>query len=543
MSQAITASRAASRLRTNPFAVALALVAGLTALRLVVLFATPLELYPDEAQYWAWAQQPAFGYVSKPPLVAWLIWLTTSLGGDAEPWVRLAAPLVHAGAALALHRAAARLYDGWTGFVAAALYMLMPGVQLSAGVITTDAPLFLFLALALWAYAGMMTAQGSANPAAARLRCAAGLGLALGLAWLSKYAAAYFVIGLVFHAALSRGGRAAWGWREAALVVGLCLLALAPNLGWNLANGFATLDHTILNVGWGPTLPDPGGRPDGPDVYDFRDAGGFFLSQFGVFGPIPFAVLIGGAVILARRRALTSHDKMLLCFILPPLMIVLAQAAISRANANWGAAAYGAASVLVAAWLVRWKARRTLTATAAVQGAVAALFLVAATWPQAADGLGLANSFKRARGWKATTEAVIARAEAERARGGLDAIAVDDRFLFNAMDYYGRDYLRRPDAPRLRMWLRRPQPYNQAELTAPLTAADGGRVLGASLESVYLQEMLADFRRIVPHGEVAVPLDASRRRKAGLFTGEDFVPGPRDDVTGLPIVRAPAAAG
>jgi 4-amino-4-deoxy-L-arabinose transferase-like glycosyltransferase len=535
----MTALRAGGRLRTSPFAAALTLVIGLTALRLVVLFATPLELYPDEAQYWAWAQEPAFGYVSKPPLVAWLIWLTTGLGGDAEPWVRLAAPLVHAGAALALQRAGARLYDGWTGFVAATLYMLMPGVQLSAGVITTDAPLFLFLALALWAYAGMMSAQAAPE----RLRCAAGLGLALGLAWLSKYAAVYFVIGLVFHAALSRGGRKAWGWREAALVAGLCLVALGPNLAWNLANGFATLGHTILNAGWGPPLPDPGGRPDGPDVYDFRDAGGFFLSQFGVFGPIPFAVLVGGGLILARRRALTAPDRMLLCFVLPPLLIVLAQAAISRANANWGAAAYGAASILVAAWLVRWRARRTLAAAVVVQGAVAGLFLVAAAWPQAADGLGLANSFKRARGWKATTEAIVARAEAERARGRLDAVAVDGRFLFNAMDYYGRDYFGRPGAPRLVMWMRRPRAYTQAEMSAPLTAAVGGRVLGASLESIYLQEMLADFRRVTPLGEIAVPLDAVRRRAAGLFVGEDFVPGPRDPVSGLPMLTARPVEG
>ena len=522
------------RWRTGPFAAALTLVVGFTALRLLVLFATPLELYPDEAQYWAWAQAPALGYVSKPPLVAWLIWLTTAIGGDAEPWVRLAAPLVHAGAALALQRAGARLYDGWTGFWAATLYMLMPGVQLSAGVITTDAPLFLFLALALWAYAGLTAAQ---DPGA-RLRCAAGLGLALGLAWLSKYAAIYFVIGLIAHAATSRAARAAWGWREVALVGALFLAALAPNLGWNMANGFATLGHTLQNASWGPPIPGPAGRPDGPDVYDFRDAGGFFLSQFGVFGPVPFAVLVGGGVILARRRALSAPDRLLLCFVLPPLLIVLAQAAMSRANANWGAAAYGAASVLVAAWLMRWQARRTLSAALATQGAVAALFLVAATWPQAADGLGLANSFKRARGWEATTRAVLTTVEAERAGGPLQALAVDDRFLFNAMNYYGRDYFAAPGAPRLVMWMRRPQAYTQAERDAPLTGALGDRVVGASLESTYLTEMLLDFRRVTPLGAVSTPLDAQRRRAVSLFVGEGYRPAPRDPVTGLPMVAA-----
>ena len=71
----------------------LLMVAGLTILRLAALFATPLELYPDEAQYWLWSRELAFGYFSKPPMIAWLIWLTTTIGGDAEAWVRLSAPL------------------------------------------------------------------------------------------------------------------------------------------------------------------------------------------------------------------------------------------------------------------------------------------------------------------------------------------------------------------------------------------------------------------------------------------------------------------
>src|SRR5258705_3289275 len=70
---------------------ALLLTAGLTLARLVALFRTPLELYPDEAQYWLWSRTLAFGYYSKPPMIAWAIRAATSLGGDAEAWVRLPA--------------------------------------------------------------------------------------------------------------------------------------------------------------------------------------------------------------------------------------------------------------------------------------------------------------------------------------------------------------------------------------------------------------------------------------------------------------------
>src|SRR5215472_7391862 len=78
---------------------AVAAVAALTAGRLAWLAVQPADLSPDEAQYWVWAQHLALGYYSKPPLVAWLIALSTGLAGDNEFAVRLSAPLLHAAAA------------------------------------------------------------------------------------------------------------------------------------------------------------------------------------------------------------------------------------------------------------------------------------------------------------------------------------------------------------------------------------------------------------------------------------------------------------
>ena len=127
-------------IETRAWRLTLLMVGGLTIVRLAALFLTPLELYPDEAQYWLWSRELAFGYFSKPPMIAWLIWLTTTLGGDAEAWVRLSAPLLHGATALVVYRIAQRLYGGWTGLAAAAIYSLMPGVVLSSGLMATDAP-------------------------------------------------------------------------------------------------------------------------------------------------------------------------------------------------------------------------------------------------------------------------------------------------------------------------------------------------------------------------------------------------------------------
>ena len=92
--------------------------------------------------------------------------------------------LLQAGAALLVFWIARRLYGSRAALAAAALYGLTPAVQLSALVVATDAPLLFFIGLTLLAYVALQEAQGRR-----RLGLAAGVGVALGLAFLSKYAA------------------------------------------------------------------------------------------------------------------------------------------------------------------------------------------------------------------------------------------------------------------------------------------------------------------------------------------------------------------
>jgi 4-amino-4-deoxy-L-arabinose transferase-like glycosyltransferase len=47
-----------------------------------------IGLVPDEAQYWTWSKALDLGYYSKPPGIAWQIWLGTFFFGDTEFGVR-----------------------------------------------------------------------------------------------------------------------------------------------------------------------------------------------------------------------------------------------------------------------------------------------------------------------------------------------------------------------------------------------------------------------------------------------------------------------
>ena len=48
--------------RRNPAACAALLIAAVVLVRIAVVVATPLEIGPDEAQYWRWSQNLDFGY-------------------------------------------------------------------------------------------------------------------------------------------------------------------------------------------------------------------------------------------------------------------------------------------------------------------------------------------------------------------------------------------------------------------------------------------------------------------------------------------------
>jgi 4-amino-4-deoxy-L-arabinose transferase-like glycosyltransferase len=485
--------------------------------RLVVLFVTPLELHPDEAQYWLWSRTLDLGYFSKPPLIAWIIAATTGIGGDSESWVRLGGPLLHAAAGLLLFFVGRRLYSPAAGLLACGLYTLMPGVQLSSLVISTDAPLLALLSAALLVYASLPAQADRTGPGRAAM-----LGGLIGAAALAKYAAIYAVMGIVLHLLVDRQARRLWTLPMAAAATGAFGLALAPNLIWNALHRFATLSHTVENA-----------NLDGSSLFNPGEMGEFILTQPGVFGPVAFGALIAG-LIIHRVRGLTAQDRMLLCWIAPPLIIVTVQALLSRANANWAAAAYPAAAVLVAAWLLRWRARGWIIAALASQAAIALVFVLCVTRPDIANQIGAANSLKRSRGWDATVSALVERAREEQGGGRLSAVAVDDRFLFNAAAYYGRDYFGRLGAPPLTMWVRQIRPNNQAEAEAPLAVDQGRRVLAASYEGWFAKEMAADFGSVSGEEVLRIWLDPDNNRRVELFVGEGFAPLPRDPQTGLP---------
>ena len=157
-------------------------LAAILAIRIAALVLNRTDLFFDEAQYWAWAQAPAFGYYSKPPLIAWIIAFATGVCGQAEACIRLPSPILHTATALVIYALATRLYDQRTGVLAALAFALLPGVSVSAAIISTDVPLLLCWALGLLGFSALFDTK-SWWPALV-------LGAALGAGLNAKYAMA-----------------------------------------------------------------------------------------------------------------------------------------------------------------------------------------------------------------------------------------------------------------------------------------------------------------------------------------------------------------
>lgn len=323
------------------------LVALIVGARIAVLWFTPTDLFFDEAQYWAWGQEPAFGYFSKPPLIGWIIRATTELAGSIAPfWIRLPAPLFHGATAIIL-ALWMRQMEPRAALAAGLIYLTMPILTIGSWLISTDTIMAPFLAAALWLWWRYLRAPS--------LTLALFAGLCVGVAMMAKYAGFYFWVG-VLVASLHPGLRPRPVHALAAL--GVCLLVLSPNLLWNLQNGLITFSHTAENVDWV--------QQDNAIDLNVRGVAAFLGNQLLVIGPIFF--LLWFAPI---RRLRDADIAYLLAFSLPVLCLVTLQALLSKAYGNWAFAAYLAAAPLVALWITRANRTRLLKAGLALNIALA----------------------------------------------------------------------------------------------------------------------------------------------------------------------------
>jgi len=405
----------------------LASLALLTLWRGLAAWHGNLELYADEAQYWIWSLSPDWGYFSKPPMIAWAIWLGRNLFGDSEfgnseLGVRALSLLLFPLTAWVQFLLMRRLFREHpqrerVAFWSALIFATLPVVSLGSWLITTDAVLLLF-----WSFSLYFTVAAVET---GRWRDWLLLGFMLGLGFLSKYSMAFYGLGFAAWLVLAPQHRALLRNPKPYVAAALALLVLSPNLWWNAQHHFVSVQHTAEISQLDRGLFHPQAMLE------------FTLAQFAVFGPIAFAGLVWLA---ARPRQWLSDPRLvfLAAFTFAPLAAFISLSLLSRAFANWAAFSYIAASGLLAGvWLIQQR-KRWLMAALAVNLLLAAgmYHLRDITHVLDIQLTRKTDPYKRITGFRALGQEVAQRLQIHpEAR-----LISNDRKLFASLRYYARPY-------------------------------------------------------------------------------------------------------
>ena len=129
----------------SKFIAFISIITVILLLKILINIFINLPLHFDEAQYWNWSKNIAWGYFSKPPILPIFINFTTGICGDTENCLRSLSPVLYFFTTLIISYSIFNITDNYKkSFFGGLLFILMPGVTFSSLMISTDVPLLFF---------------------------------------------------------------------------------------------------------------------------------------------------------------------------------------------------------------------------------------------------------------------------------------------------------------------------------------------------------------------------------------------------------------
>ena len=290
----------------------------LLIVKISAIYFTQFSLYGDEAQYWLWAKSPDLGYYSKPPLLAWFLWLHSFLFGDSFFSLKVFPIIIYLFISFAIFKICLRLSLSKNNSALCSIsFLIIPAASLSSFLISTDLLLLLF-----WSLSMSKLLELRINDSVLNFFL---LGLFIGLAFLAKYAAVYFLISLLILIIIDKRTLYIFkkNYYKSLIFLVSLIFVLLPNIYWNLNNGWITLSHTSDNA-----------NLQNLNLNFYRPIE-FIGAQILMIGPI----LVLSFILLFKYFYLDFENKFLLIFSMPIVLIVLVESFLVRANANWAAPA------------------------------------------------------------------------------------------------------------------------------------------------------------------------------------------------------------
>ena len=350
------------RRRASPLTItriAWIVVVATTIVRLVV--AARLPLSGDEAYYWEWSRRLAFGYVDHPPMVAWLIALST-LGVKNAFLIRLPFVLCGLGSAIAISAFATRAArDERAGAVAALLLSLAPFATIAFTMAAPDGPELFFWSLSLYLALRALDASASSWRVP--------LALSVAFTILSSVLGAFLAVGVAYALVLSTSPAIirrlhVRSDQNALLAAMLFAVTVCPYLYWDASHGWQALRFALL----GRHTPVPEGN---------------FLTLIGlavaVLTPGIFLVVFPVCVRLLRGSSLV--ERLLLATSLPLLALCFLLSLREKVEFNWIDGAFVSLVAAMGFYAPRMLNRTSLLFVAVPAGILSAILFVVAITP------------------------------------------------------------------------------------------------------------------------------------------------------------------
>ncbi|MDL2398236.1 glycosyltransferase family 39 protein [Rhizobium mayense] len=209
---------------------AIGVLGYILALRFV--FLGLVDLVPEETYYWNYAQHLDIGYLDHPPMVAWLIWLGTSLFGNTGFGVRIGAYLAWIVTCFFAFRLSRNLSGKSAAFVSVLLVAILPFFFSTGFMMMPDVPL-----TAAWAGTLYFLERALIG---GRRRAWWGVGLCMGLGMLSKYTIALLGPATLIFLLLDARARR-WLLRpEPYLAAAVAAVLFSPVIYWNATHAWAS---------------------------------------------------------------------------------------------------------------------------------------------------------------------------------------------------------------------------------------------------------------------------------------------------------------
>lgn len=287
-----------------------------------------LPLSYDESYYWDWSRKLDWGYFSKPPLVAWIIYVSTLVFGVKELAVRIPALIMHIGSLVILYALSFRYFGEI--FARAHLFTLafVPIFTVYSFIMTIDPPLLFFWTLSFYAFVEYLRKPNILK--------AIFTGIFLGCSLLTKQTS--FLLLLIFFLYVYYLEKSFLSLKKTYLIFLLAFLLYSPNLYWNFKHQFLLFKHTEEHF-----------QRFSIDLNYYLS---FWAGLFFLFGPLFMVLFLKiGFQLLPKLRvyfqnmvrgteSIEKREKLrvfLLSYLLsfPPLLVFLILSFITKFNHNW----------------------------------------------------------------------------------------------------------------------------------------------------------------------------------------------------------------